>query len=491
MKFSIFIFALFFSLRSFSNGYLVKFDPTIKSNNLSSFLIDYGFSTKRFESIPWFYIEDNSERKSISSAKKLKVFLKSIPGISYVQPDYPIALLNDFRVKDPKLRNFIKEKMNTSPFPTGSEAKDNPPIPPVSDDRSTGNDPEFEKQWGMKDIGVKKAWKKTRGSKDVIVAVLDTGVDYTHEDLKDNIWRNQGEIGTDENGADKSTNGKDDDGNGFVDDIIGWDFVSQDNKPFDYTLSLFEIILKGGNPGHGTHCAGNVGAKADNGKGISGVAPQVKIMPLRFLSEKGQGKTSGAIQALEYAIKNGAKILSNSWGSEGEDSKDDKENKALKEMIRFAEEQGVLFVAAAGNGRQAKGYDNDSDSKPAYPASYGMDIIVSVAALDVNGQLGTFSNWGNESVDLGAPGVKIFSTVPGNKYSDTVVDLFGMKVHWDGTSMATPHVAGAAALFWSQNPQKNWREVKEALLSSTMPLSSLNQKTVSGGKLNLESLIKE
>jgi len=490
MKFAIFILLFSFSMNSFSKSFLVKFDQNIKSNFFLNLLQDNGLSIKKFKYLPWVRVEQKSNEKSVSN---LKMFLESIPGVAYVQPDYPVRLLNDYKIKDSKIRKMVEEKIKTSPFPipSGQKATDNPPIPPLSDERGSGNDPDFDKQWGMKDIGVKKAWSKTRGSKDIIVAVLDTGVDYTHEDLKNNIWRNPGEMGKDENGQDKSTNGKDDDGNGHIDDLIGWDFVSNDNKPFDFTLSLFEIVLKGGNPGHGTHCAGNVGAKANNGKGIAGVAPNVKIMPLRFLSEKGQGKTSGAIQSLEYAIKNGAKILSNSWGSVGEDPKEDKENKALKEMIQFAEDQGVLFIAAAGNGKKGVGYDNDNDPQPAFPASYDMDIIVSVAALDVKGELGKFSNWGNKSVDLGAPGVKVYSTVPGGKYSDTVIDLFGMKVTWDGTSMATPHVAGAAALYWSLHPQKSWREVKEALLSTTVSISALAQKSVSGGKLNVESLIQE
>jgi subtilisin family serine protease len=212
-------------------------------------------------------------------------------------------------------------------------------------------------------------------------------------------------------------------------------------------------------------------------------------MGLRFLSEKGQGTTADAIKAIEYAVRNGAKVLSNSWGSEGEDPSDGAGNRALRDIIQFAQDHGALFVAAAGNGHQGRGYDNDADPKPAYPASYNHDIIVSVAALNAQNQLGPFSNWGRRSVDLGAPGVKVFSTVPAQKYQDTVLDLFGMKVTWDGTSMATPHVAGAAALYWSAYPEKSWREVKAALLRSTVPVSALNQKSVSGGKLNVERLM--
>jgi len=488
---SIIIFAFILPYQSFAESYLVKYDTTSKSNFFQSTLNDQGFKVKKFEYLPWVLIERTSTTKSISNGNMLS-FLQSLPGVSYVQPDYPVKLLNDFKVTDPILREMITERMANSPFPvpTSGKTQDNPAIPPYSEDRGSGADPNFDQQWGMKDIEVKKAWQKTRGSKDIVVAVLDTGVDYTHEDLQPNMWRNPGETGKDENGKDKATNGKDDDGNGFIDDVVGWDFVSDDNKPFDLTLSMFEIILGGGNPGHGTHCAGNVGARGDNGKGIAGVAPNVKIMALRFLSEKGQGKTSGALKSLEYAIKNGAQILSNSWGSEGEDSKEDKDNQALKEMIRFAEEKGVLFVAAAGNGRGGNGYSNDNDSKPAYPASYDMDIIISVAALDSEGKLGKFSNWGNSTVDIGAPGVKVFSTVPGGKYSDTVVDLFGMKVTWDGTSMAAPHVSGAAALYWSLYPEKSWREVKSAILDSAVKIPSMSQKSVSEGKLNVNSLLQ-
>lgn len=222
---------------------------------------------------------------------------------------------------------------------------------------------------------------------------------------------------------------------------------------------------------------------------IAGVAPNVRIMALRFLSEKGQGTTADGIKAISYGVKNGAKVLSNSWGSEGEDPNEGESNKALRDIIQYAEDQGVLFIAAAGNGHQGRGYDNDNDAKPAYPASYEHENIISVAALNEQNQLGAFSNWGEQSVDLGAPGVKIFSTVPGNKYQDTVLDLFGTKVTWDGTSMATPHVAGAAALYWSAHPDKNWREVKEAILNTTIPTAALQGKSVSGGKLSVSKLM--
>lgn len=353
-----------------------------------------------------------------------------------------------------------------------------------------GADSLFDKQWGMKQNKVKDAWEKSRGTPETIVAVIDTGVDYTHEDLVDNMWHNAGEIGKDAQGNDKSTNGKDDDGNGYIDDIVGWDMVAKDNKPYDKYSSFLDIISGEGNPGHGTHCAGNVGARGENGKGITGVAPNIRIMALRFISEKGSGTTADAISAIKYAVDNGAKVLSNSWGSEGEDA-NDPDSKALKDAIAYSEGKGALFIAAAGNGHQGRGYDNDNDRAPAYPASYDNPSIVSVAAIDERGNLGSFSNWGRKSVDLGAPGVKVFSTVPTNRYQDTLGNFFGQEITWDGTSMATPHVAGAAALYWSAHPDKTAAEVKAALLSGVKKTGVLATKTVSGGQLDVYTLMQQ
>ena len=164
-------------------------------------------------------------------------------------------------------------------------------------------------------------------------------------------------------------------------------------------------------------------------------------------------------------------ILSNSWGSVGEDTSDGN-NEALKDAIRYSQQKGALFIAAAGNGKQGVGYDNDTDSQPAFPASYDMDIIISVAALDDLTKLGSFLKLGKKTVDIGAPGVKVFSTMENGRYNDTVLDLFGMVITWDGTSMATPHVAGAAALYMSQNRNADWREVKKALLGTAKQISA-------------------
>jgi subtilisin family serine protease len=405
-----------------------------------------------------------------------------------VQPNYKIHLLHDYKTNNQAVRSKIQRMLDNGDIQT-TAATDNPDIP-SSPSATTGVDPLSLKQWGMIDIGVKDAWNITKGNPQMIVAVIDTGVDYTHEDLVGNMWRNSGETGKDAQGRDKTTNGVDDDGNGYIDDVVGWDFATNDNKPYDLAVDPFQLLMGGGNPGHGTHCAGNVAAVGDNGKGIAGVAPNIKIMALRFITEKGQGTTAGAIQAIKYAVENGAKVTSNSWGSEGEDPADGQENKALRDVIKYAEDKGVLFVAAAGNGHEGKGYDNDTDPKPGYPASYDDDTIISVAALDNKDQLGAFSNWGARTVDIGAPGVDVFSTTVGNNYSDKVIDMFGITVGWDGTSMATPHVAGAAALYWSAHPEKNWQEVKSAILGSAAKIPSLANKCVSGGKLDVKALMK-
>lgn len=429
----------------------------------------------------WMRIRSNVDMQSTL------VVLRQNPEVLDIEPNKTVRILEDFRLKDKQLRNQLMQQIAAGELPKpGAPIQDNPEIP-SSGSGGSGMDPDFSKQWGMNQMNVRDAWQKSAGRPEMVVAVIDTGVDYTHEDLVDNLWRNPGETGTDSQGRNKASNGVDDDNNGYVDDLVGWDFVSNDNKPYDLYMGLLDIILKGGNPGHGTHCAGNVAARANNGKGISGVAPNIRMMAVRFLSEKGEGTLAGAVQSIKYAVDNGARVMSNSWGSEGDDGGE--ESRALQDAITHAQNKGVLFIAAAGNGHQGKGYDNDSDAKPGYPASYDHDIIVSVAAIDASGNLGSFSNWGARSVDLGAPGVVVYSTVPGNRYQDTLMDLFGTKITWDGTSMATPHVAGAAALYWSLYPNKTWQEVKAALLGSVKRTTVLNGKTVSGGQLDVQSLM--
>jgi thermitase len=413
---------------------------------------------------------------------QFKGFLES-GAVLHAQPNFKVHTF-----ENPALTNLRKNpaalaKIVAAVKANGSSLRaqvDNPEIPnaPFA---SPGTDPLFAKQWGMSDIGVANAWKLAPVTNDIVVAVIDTGVDYTHEDLVGNMWHNPKEI---------AGNGIDDDRNGYVDDIVGWDFLGKDNKPYDMAGSLMDIILKGANPGHGTHCAGNVAAVGNNSVGISGVAPAAKIMALRFIGSEG-GTTADAILAIRYAVDNGAKVLSNSWGSEGEDPNDAATNLALKEAIQYAQYHDVLFIAAAGNGHQGKGYDNDTDAKPGVPASYDNDNIISVAAIDSADALGSFSNWGARTVDIAAPGVKVFSTVvQSSKYADGIGFAGFSIAGWDGTSMATPHVAGAAALYWSAHPTKSWSEVKSAILSSVKPIAAAQGKMTSNGKLNVEALMK-
>jgi thermitase len=433
----------------------------------------------------WVHVKMSADQQKQISIEDIR----SNPEVLAVQPNFKLHLLENYQLKSPALRAQLA-KLNASNANANVKTvpADNPPLP-TTGSGGAGADPDFAKQWGMNDIGIKKGQTKHRGE-GVVVAVIDTGVDYTHEDLVDNMWRNKGEMGKDSQGRDKSSNGVDDDANGYVDDVMGWDFVSNDNKPFDLAVEPIQILMGGGNPGHGTHCAGNVAARADNGKGVSGVAPNAQIMALRFLSEKGEGDTAGAIKAIDYAVANGANVLSNSWGSEGDDPAEAAKNQALKDAITRANDKGVIFIAAAGNGHSGVGYDNDSDAKPGVPASYDNENIVSVAAIDSTNKLGAFSNWGARTVDLAAPGVAVYSTTVGSHYSDTVIDMYGIKATWDVTSMACPHVAGAAALYLSAHPGATVKQIKDALINSATPLPVLAGKMVSGGKLNVEKLMQ-
>ncbi len=328
----------------------------------------------------------------------------------------------------------------------------------ISPQATFPNDPSFNQLWGLHntgqsggtpdaDIDAPEAWDIQKGNPNLVIGVLDTGVDYNHPDLAGNIWTNPGEIAGD---------GIDNDGNGYVDDIRGWDFAYNDNNPSDVQ-------------GHGTHVSGTIAGKGNNGVGVTGVAWNAKIMPLKFLNDQGSGSTSNAIKAINYATAKGVKLTNNSWGGGGF-------SQGLYNAINAAGQAGALFIAAAGNN------GNNNDANPFYPASYNLANIISVAATNRNDQLVTFANtggwWGSNygltSVDLGAPGSDIYSLAPGGGYATL-----------SGTSMASPHVAGAAALLWSQNPTWTAQQVKNALMNTGDPLASLAGKTVSGKRLNV------
>ena len=323
------------------------------------------------------------------------------------------------------------------------------------------NDPSFNQLWGLDntgqtggtpdaDIDAPEAWDYTTGSPDLVVAVTDTGVDFSHPDLAPQQWINPGENcgSTDPTVVcAERTNGVDDDHDGYVDDYQGWDFVNNDNNPTD---DMF----------HGTHVAGTIGAVGDNGIGVTGVNWHVKIMALKFLDETGNGDTADAISATLYAADHGAMVSNNSWGGGGFDQ-------GLHDAIDYAADHGMLFVAAAGND------GTNNDTTPFYPAGDPATGVVSVAASDDSDDLAYFSNYGPKTVDLAAPGVGIYSTIPGGDYE-----------YLDGTSMATPHVAGTAALVKSEFPGATPYGIKALLVGAADRPGSLDGTSVSDGRLN-------
>jgi subtilisin family serine protease len=315
------------------------------------------------------------------------------------------------------------------------------------------NDVGLARLWGLRNVGqldgtpdadinAAGAWDVTTGG-DVPVAVLDTGVDYRHPDLDGNLWTNPDEI---------PGNSEDDDENGYEDDVHGFNYVAGDPDPDD-------------DAGHGTHVAGIIGAEGDNLIGTVGVNWRVQMMVLKFLDANGEGSTSDAAQAIDYAVDEGARVINASWGGPAF-------SHSLSNAIKRAGERGVLFVAAAGNEGE------DSDSKPQYPAAFDLPNVISVGASDANDRLLDFSNYGRRTVDLAAPGDEIYSTVP------AAVSAPGYATY-SGTSMAAPFVSGAAALYLARSPGSSSQEVRDALLSTVDPVAALAAKTVTGGRLNV------
>ena len=292
------------------------------------------------------------------------------------------------------------------------------------------------------DIGLAEAWSLYHGgSRDVVVALVDTGIDYTHEDLAGRIWTNTDEV---------PGNGIDDDGNGYVDDVYGWNFYSGTND-----------VYAGAEDAHGTHGAGTIAANAGNGTGIAGIvqSDRVKVMAVKALGgSDGNGTTASIIQAIQYAEANGAQICNLSLGSSQNDPA----------LYRAMASSDMLFVVAAGND------GTDLESSPSYPASYDLDNMISVANIRYDGELDPTSSYGAASVDLAAPGSYILSTTPGNTYS-----------YMTGTSMAAPMVSAAAAMVCSAFPAATLADVKDILLASVQKLDSLSDCTATGGMLDL------
>jgi subtilisin family serine protease len=373
----------------------------------------------------------------------------------------------------------------------------------------SGDDPLISDDPSLAQIdlpGVEQISDFQNGNDPVIVAVIDTGVDYNHEDLSGAMWRNPNNP-----------------------QIVGYDFAHQNALPFDVRHFDIDGCLSDPscylgispnsvsdnpdttrssqisnpyltNPGHGTHCAGHIGAVTGNSLGIRGVGGNVQIMALKFVHDEGepdagQGDDAAAIESIDYAIAHGAKIINASWGNR--ETRSEAEKSELKSALVRAQKAGLLVVTAAGN----DAIDQDNDKTPVYPAAYAseLDNIIVVAATDSTNELASFSNWGANSVHIAAPGVKIFSTTPsaqfgGNTttYNDLVVTYQAstdqtFEIDWNGTSMASPFVAGAAALVWSKYPDENYLQIKTRLLSTAKPIATLRGKVASAGVLDVSA----
>ena len=411
-----------------SDRVIVKLKPGANSNEISNLQAQIGVTqvTKASQlGIDIWQIPSGTVEQTISA-------YKDDPRFEYIEPDY-IITLDD--VQKPSSATESSEK--------------------ITPQATTPNDPGYSQLWGLNNIGqsagtadadidAPEAWDIQKGNPNLVIGVIDTGVDYNHPDLVGNIWTNPGEIAGD---------GIDNDNNGYIDDTRGWDFAYNDNNPMD-------------GHGHGTHVSGTIAGKGNNGVGVTGVAWNAKIMPLKMFDDTGSGGyTSNAILAINYATAKGVKLTNNSWGGGGY-------SQALSDAINTAGQQGALFIASAGNATQ------NTDVTPSYPASYNLSNIISVASTTRTDGLSYFSNYGATTVDLGAPGSDIYSAWPNSSYNTI-----------SGTSMASPHVTGAAALLWSQNPTWTAQQVKNKLMQTTDPISALSGKTVTGGRLNINNAL--
>ncbi len=399
---------------------IVKYKAGVEQNVIQTSLQRAGLRVLRSsEALGFLHCATNTV--TVQAANDAVQTCQADPNIDYVEPNYYLYAVETIPEGEP----FALKQ--------GS-----PRVP---------NDPRFGEQWNMRnsndaDIDGPEAWATQTGSNDVLVAIIDTGIDYNHEDLQEQMWRNPGE-----SGDGKENNGVDDDNNGYKDDYRGWNFVFNNNDPYD-------------NNQHGTHCAGMVGAVGNNGKGIAGVNWRVKMMAIKFLDQNGSGTTEDAAEAIIYSTKMGAKVLSNSWGG-GENSR------TLQDAIQYASDRGVLFIAAAGN------ESSNTDRVANYPSTYQVPNVVAVASSDRNDALSSFSNYGRYTVDLAAPGSSILSAQPLNRYQLL-----------SGTSMATPHVAGVAALIWAQYPTLTMHQVLVRLLGSTDRKNAFIGRMITGGRLN-------
>lgn len=384
-------------------------------------------------------------KSNSKSTQSLLSELQDLSEVQYAEPNYIYKAIASKQTLESILFGTVKEN-HSSMAPT---------------------DPLYGKLWGLKNTGAnepdrnggtsttpgvagadtdaEKGWTITTGSKKVTIAVIDTGIDYNHPDLKNQIWTNEKEI---------AGNGVDDDNNGFIDDIHGWNAYAKNGNPMD------------GNA-HGTHCAGTIGAEHNNGIGVAGVMSDVTLMAVKFLSDEGSGSLADAVVAIDYATKMNVDIMSNSWGGGGF-------SQALEDSIKAAKNKGIIFVAAAGND------SSNNDSRPSYPASYQVDNVISVASHTAQDTISSFSNFGKRSVHVAAPGSNILSSVPGGDY----------KV-FSGTSMATPHTSGVVGLLLSETGRLPVLEVRNRLMATTVPGPAYRKTTQGGGRVNIYNFLTD
>lgn len=406
---------------------LVRYkDGTSKNKKDRAHFSVGAYVVQSFETPKNLEVVEVSKGLSLDAAEE---FYREDPNVLYVEPDYPLHIMLEPPPSDPQ------------PPEEGTPGK---------------TDPRYKEQWGLNnsgqsggtkdvDINAPEMWKLIEGDDNVVIAVIDTGIDYGHKDLVNNIWVNPGEV---------PGNNIDDDDNGVVDDVHGFNALEENGDPMD-------------DHGHGSHCAGVIGAEGKNKFGGSGVMQKATIIGCRFLGATGEGSTSGAIACLEYLkglktrSENPVDIFatSNSWGG-GPSSE------ALKDAIQAHQDEGILFLAAASNDGQ------DNDIVMNYPSSYPLANIVAVAATDHNDEKAWFSNYGKRTVHVSAPGVDILSTVLNNDYEKM-----------DGTSMATPFAAGLAGMIKAYNPELNYIEVKNLLMAGGTPIESMADLTISGRRI--------
>jgi subtilisin family serine protease len=384
---------------------LVKFRPTLSTDAITQITARFGDQVQdEIEAVPGLMaIHDLDDTDAAASAAQYS----ALPEVEYAEPNYEIS------------------------------------IDQVADDVNAmqANDPRFEEQWALSNIGIQKAWTRTKGCIEIVVGVLDSGVQYDHVDLANNIWTRPATV----------TPYRDRD-LGTIDDVHGYNAVANDGDPIDEN-------------GHGTFCAGIIAADCGNNAGVCGVNWKTQIMPLKFLNVGGFGYVADAVEALNYAIdrkRSGVnlRVINASWGLS-------QRSRALEEVIRKAYEVGILFVVASGSNNA------NNDAIPRYPAAYSFGNIIIVAATDRRDALAQFSNFGAKSVQLAAPGKDILTTALGNDY-----------VQHSGTSMAAPIVAGVAALALSARPGLSVDELRSLLLTSVDILPSLRGKVSTAGRIN-------